>query len=176
VNAIIVGMSGMLDMLMGEHIGTAFALSPDLPLALVDRSQMEQVVMNLLVNARDAMPDGGRVTIETTDTAFESSSAEASIPRGRYVVLAVTDTGTGMSEETQRHVFEPFFTTKEVGKGRASDSRRPMESSSRARARSASSASPAEGPLSRSTCRARFATESPPESPYSRDRSGETEE
>jgi CheY-like chemotaxis protein len=111
-------MTGMLGRLIGEHIEISLALAPGLSLALADRGQLEQVVMNLVVNARDAMPDGGLLTIETTDVELENSSFHPeTIMRGRYVMLAVTDTGSGMTKETQQHLFEPFFTTKAAGKG-----------------------------------------------------------
>ncbi len=118
VNALITDMTGMLDRLIGEHIEVTLALAPKLARALADRSQLEQVVMNLIVNARDAMPGGGRVTIETKDVELENSSFHhEAVMQGRYVMLAVTDSGSGMTKETQRHLFEPFFTTKEAGKG-----------------------------------------------------------
>jgi two-component system cell cycle sensor histidine kinase/response regulator CckA len=118
VNGLIADMTGMLRRLIGEHIEVTLALAPNLSLALADRGQLEQVVMNLVVNARDAMPDGGSVTIETTDVELENSAIhEERIAPGQYVMLAVSDTGTGMSKETQKHLFEPFFTTKETGKG-----------------------------------------------------------
>jgi PAS domain S-box-containing protein len=118
VNGLISGMTGMLRMLIGENIEVTLALAPDLPLALADRGQLEQVVMNLVVNARDAMPRGGRVTIETKDVDVgESSFHEEVVMEGRYVMLAIADTGDGMSKETQQRLFEPFFTTKETGKG-----------------------------------------------------------
>jgi two-component system, cell cycle sensor histidine kinase and response regulator CckA len=118
VNELITEMTGMLARLIGEHIQIAMALAPNLSLALADRSQLEQVVMNLVVNARDAMPDGGSVTIETADVELENSSFhEESIMHGQYVMLAITDTGGGMSKETQRRLFEPFFTTKQTGTG-----------------------------------------------------------
>jgi len=118
VNGLITEMTGMLGRLIGAHIEIALVLASDLPLVLADRGQLEQVVMNLVVNARDAMPGGGSVTIETADIELESSSFhEETINRGHYLMVAVTDTGTGMSKETQRHLFEPFFTTKESGKG-----------------------------------------------------------
>ena len=118
VNELITEMTGMLGRLIGEHIHVTLVLAPKLSLALADRGQLEQVVMNLVVNARDAMPDGGSVTIETADVDLENSSFhEELIMKGQYVMLAITDTGSGMSKETQRRLFEPFFTTKETGTG-----------------------------------------------------------
>ncbi len=118
VNVLLTDMTGMLGRLIGEHIDISLALAPSLSLALADRGQLEQVVMNLVVNARDAMPSGGLVTIETTDVELENSSFhKEAIMHGHYVMLAVTDTGSGMTEETKQHLFEPFFTTKESGKG-----------------------------------------------------------
>ena len=118
VNGLITDMTGMLVRLIGEHVEIALALAPGLPMALADRGQVEQVVMNMVVNARDAMPRGGTVTIETKAVELENSAfhEEAIVP-GPYVMLAVTDTGEGMTKETQRRLFEPFFTTKEVGSG-----------------------------------------------------------
>jgi two-component system cell cycle sensor histidine kinase/response regulator CckA len=118
VNLLITDMTGMLGRLIGEHIDISLELAPSLSLALADRGQLEQVVMNLVVNARDAMPGGGRVTIATMDVELENSSFhQEAIMHGHYVMLAVTDTGSGMTEETRQHLFEPFFTTKEAGKG-----------------------------------------------------------
>jgi two-component system cell cycle sensor histidine kinase/response regulator CckA len=118
VNALITDMIGMLRRLIGEHIEVVAALAPALSPLLADRSQLEQVVMNLMVNARDAMPDGGRITIETAAVDLENSVFhEETVVTGRYIVLAVTDTGVGMSEDTKRHLFEPFFTTKKAGEG-----------------------------------------------------------
>src|SRR5206468_4698484 len=84
-----------------------------------DPGQIEQVVMNLAVNARDAMPEGGRLTIEARNLEMPSSVPveRGGIPSGRYVTLCVRDTGSGMTDEVRRQVFEPFFTTKEMGKG-----------------------------------------------------------
>jgi PAS domain S-box-containing protein len=104
MNGIVAGMEPMLRRLIGEHIDLVTVLQPHLPKVRVDRSQFEQVVLNLVVNARDAMPDGGTLLVET-----------ASIPHG--IVLRVTDGGHGMDEATAARVFEPFFTTKEQGKG-----------------------------------------------------------
>ncbi len=118
VNELIGQMTGMLRRLIGEHIEIEASLAPDLSLAHADRGQLEQVVMNLVVNARDAMPDGGRVTISTLDVDLsERSFPDEAVLPGPYVMLAIADTGTGMGEETHRRLFEPFFTTKEAGKG-----------------------------------------------------------
>ena len=118
VNGLITEMTGMLGRLIGEDIEVALALAPGLSPALADRGQLEQVVMNLVVNARDAMPGGGTVTITTSDVELENSAFHnETIVQGRYVMLAIADTGSGMSAETQRRIFEPFFTTKEAGKG-----------------------------------------------------------
>ncbi len=120
VNGLITEMTGMLQRLIGAQVEITLTLAPKLSPALADRGQLEQVVMNLVVNARDAMPGGGKVTIETADVELDSASSQfqdVAIVEGHYVMLAVTDTGSGMSKETQRHLFEPFFTTKDAGKG-----------------------------------------------------------
>ncbi|MCR4408178.1 MAG: response regulator [Anaerolineae bacterium] len=119
LNDVVANIHKILQRIIGEDIELVTILAPDLWPVKVDLAQMEQVILNLAVNARDAMPDGGRLTIETAcevlceaDSAFYSES-----PPGEYVVLVVRDTGLGMSEEVKAHIFEPFFTTKEVGKG-----------------------------------------------------------
>ena len=119
INAMVTDMRDMLGRLIGEHIQLETVLAPVLGPALADQGQLEQVLMNLAVNARDAMPKGGRLVVETADVELDDSSGQHDqvIVPGSYVMLAVTDSGTGMSAETKRRLFEPFFTTKEVGKG-----------------------------------------------------------
>jgi signal transduction histidine kinase/CheY-like chemotaxis protein len=119
LNGIVGGMQAMLQRLLGETIHLVFVPRPDLGYVKADPGQLEQVIMNLVVNARDAMPDGGRLTMETghleLDTATALGHGEATA--GHYVALAVTDTGTGMDAATRARLFEPFFTTKEPGRG-----------------------------------------------------------
>ena len=117
VNLLISDLSVMLERLIGENVEIVLKLSPDLPPALVDAGQLEQVVMNLVVNARDAMPHGGVVVIETLTAAQTPSGAEKTIGDAGYVLMCVTDSGQGMTKETERRLFEPFFTTKPPGKG-----------------------------------------------------------
>ena len=119
LNALLADMGKMLPRLIGEDIELILQLDPGLGSVKADQSQLEQVVMNLAVNARDAMPKGGKLAITTAnvnlDEAFTSQHPGSRM--GRFVVLAVTDTGTGMDAATLAHIFEPFFTTKEPGKG-----------------------------------------------------------
>ena len=119
LNAVVTKTGEMLRRLMGENIELSTALSPSLSRVKADPGQIEQVIVNLAVNARDAMPDGGRVTIATADAELSPSYAAAhpEVRPGPHVLLSVADTGRGMSDETQAHLFEPFFTTKERGKG-----------------------------------------------------------
>ena len=107
----------MLRRLAGERVALVIRTAA-IPAVVADRGQVEQVLMNLAVNARDAMPRGGRLTIETRVLELDQEAAEArGLRAGQYAILEVTDNGTGMDEETQRRMFEPFFTTKEAGKG-----------------------------------------------------------
>jgi PAS domain S-box-containing protein len=118
LNRVAMEMERMLRRLIGEDVVLALALAQDLGDVTADPGQIEQVVMNLVLNARDAMPDGGRLEISTANvTVSEGTLADASLPPGNYVTLRVRDTGTGMSEDTKTHLFEPFFTTKDTGKG-----------------------------------------------------------
>ena len=118
LNDCILSTSGMLRRLIGENIELVTLPAPELSLVMVDPSQIEQVLVNLAVNARDAMPDGGKLTIMTADVFLGPDSMQfVDLPPGRYVRLSVSDTGVGMSPEVKARVFEPFFTTKEVGKG-----------------------------------------------------------
>jgi PAS domain S-box-containing protein len=112
-------MASMLRRLLGEHIELATHTVRGLGWIKVDPSQLEQIVVNLAVNAADAMPDGGKLTIELCNAEFDAAyvAAHAGAIPGPYVLLAVSDTGVGMDKATQAHVFEPFFTTKEPGKG-----------------------------------------------------------
>jgi signal transduction histidine kinase/CheY-like chemotaxis protein len=119
LGAVVVAMKPMLSRLLGEGVSLT-VLEPDhLGRVLVDPTQVEQVVMNLAVNARDAMPDGGRLMMEASNVSVEEEflGKPANVAAGRYVMLAVTDTGMGMTEEVRARIFEPFFTTKESGKG-----------------------------------------------------------
>jgi len=119
LNAVVLNMDKMLRRLIGEDIQLITSLDPELWSIKVDPGMIEQVVMNLAVNARDAMPSGGKLTIETNNVVHDEEYAKrhVSVQAGYYVMLAISDTGCGMDKETQSHLFEPFFTTKETGKG-----------------------------------------------------------
>jgi two-component system cell cycle sensor histidine kinase/response regulator CckA len=119
VNALVENVEKMLRRLIGEDVKLVTALEPSVWNARADAGQLEQVIMNLAVNARDAMPKGGTLTIETKNAELDDVVAQdlVTMRAGRYVMLAVTDTGVGMNAETKSHIFEPFFTTKGIGKG-----------------------------------------------------------
>jgi two-component system cell cycle sensor histidine kinase/response regulator CckA len=119
LNQTIAALGRLLGRLLGADVQVRTELSPALPSILGDPGQIEQAVINLAVNARDAMPSGGRLLLATSVEALDESAARANAPMiaGRYVVLRMTDTGQGMTPETLARIFEPFFTTKETGKG-----------------------------------------------------------
>jgi len=119
LNAVVMEMGKMLPRLIGEHIEYTFVPGPKVALLKADPGQIEQVVMNLAVNARDAMSNGGTLTVRTQNVVMSDDDVRERppMPPGSYVLLTVRDSGHGMSKETLTRIFEPFFTTKEVGKG-----------------------------------------------------------
>jgi PAS domain S-box-containing protein len=119
LNVTVRDLAPMLARLIGAQVQLETRLDPGLDVVCADPGQIEQVLVNLVVNASDAMPDGGTLTIETANAELDEEYARhhADAVPGRYVVLSVSDTGTGMSPDTQARIFEPFFTTKEMGKG-----------------------------------------------------------
>ncbi|HVY25852.1 MAG TPA: ATP-binding protein [Polyangiaceae bacterium] len=119
LNEVFSGMTQMLARLVGEHIELAFVPGRDLGAVRVDPSQIEQVLLNLVVNARDAMPSGGKLTVATSSVVLDQDYADShfGIEPGPYVLLSVSDSGVGMDAATRARIFEPFFTTKEKGKG-----------------------------------------------------------
>jgi len=119
LNTVVSNMGEMLRRLIGENIALVIALDPTLGRVNADRSQIEQIIINLAANARDAMPEGGRLTLETANVDLDATYARRhlSVRPGRYVLLGVSDSGIGMTEETRARIFEPFFTTKGPGAG-----------------------------------------------------------
>lgn len=119
LNAVVAGVENLLRRTIGEHVKLVLSLSDDLPGVRADPGQIEQVVLNLTLNARDAMPGGGRLVVETSSVALDgvSDSGRPAVVAGRYVRLSVSDTGAGMSDLVAAHAFEPFFTTKPAGQG-----------------------------------------------------------
>jgi hypothetical protein len=119
LNRVVEGLQSMLQRLVGEDVEARFALTPDTPVVQADPHQLEQVILNLVVNARDAMPKGGRLLIETARVNRDagSSTRNPEAGPGPYAMLAVSDTGAGMDEATRQRIFEPFFTTKPAGEG-----------------------------------------------------------
>ncbi len=119
INELIVNLEKMLRRLISEHIALIIRLEAEPGIIKVDPAQLEQVLMNLAVNARDAMPGGGKLTIETSNIYLDDTYCRlhSEVTPGDYVMLSITDTGCGMDEKTEENIFEPFFTTKEPGKG-----------------------------------------------------------
>ena len=117
LNQVVRGMGDLLRATLGRDTRVETKLDELLWPALVDPVQIEHVILNLAINARDAMPDGGTLTIATANTTLGRDGATIDLPAGDYVVVAVSDTGTGMSEEVLHNAFEPFFTTKPPGQG-----------------------------------------------------------
>ena len=119
LNGLVRDMTELLHRTLGEEVELEGVLAPRLWMAEVDQNQLESAVLNLAVNARDAMPDGGKLTLETANVALDESYAatDTEVIPGQYVMVAVSDTGVGMSKEAVSRAFEPFFTTKEVGRG-----------------------------------------------------------
>jgi len=119
LNDVVTRMEKILIRTIGEDVGLVKSLESKLHPTRADAGQIEQIIVNLAVNARDAMPQGGKLTIETQNVSLDEEYCQnhLELKPGEYVMLAMTDTGTGMGKSTQRHIFEPFFTTKEKGKG-----------------------------------------------------------
>ncbi len=118
LNELVSGMADLIRRTQGETVHYEFALQERSPCCFCDANQLETALLNLVINARDAMPAGGRLSIATSEVAFDAAAARLrGIEPGKYAVLSVTDTGTGMNEQTLAKAFEPFFTTKPIGKG-----------------------------------------------------------
>ena len=119
LNTMVRDMADLLHRTLGEQIEVESVLSPRLWAVEIDQNQFESAILNLAVNARDAMPSGGKLTIETQNTFLDESytATDAEVRPGQYVMISISDTGSGMSKSTLAHVFEPFFTTKEMGRG-----------------------------------------------------------
>jgi PAS domain S-box-containing protein len=117
VNEAVLGMETILRRLIGEDIDLVTTVDPEAGAIMVDRTQLEQIILNLAINSRDAMPRGGKLAMRTERIEVEGEGPRPEMPPGPYAVISMADTGVGMDMETQAHIFEPFFTTKDVGKG-----------------------------------------------------------
>ncbi|MGC9943207.1 MAG: ATP-binding protein, partial [Verrucomicrobiota bacterium] len=119
INTVILNIEGILQRFLNRGIEFCAALDPDIAYIEADPGQIEQILVNLVVNARDAMPDGGKLTVTTSNTTLDKNRDEyfPDLPPQSYVTLAVADTGVGMTQEVKARLFEPFFTTKPPGKG-----------------------------------------------------------
>ena len=119
LNIIVRDLEKILKRIIGEDLGLRTILADDLGLVKVDPGQIEQVVMNLAVNAKDAMPQGGKLILETANAELDEEyvCSHAGMTPGAYIMFSITDTGTGMTKEVREQIFDPFFTTKEKGKG-----------------------------------------------------------
>lgn len=117
INEVVKGVIELLQRSIPKNVEIITNLQKDIPMLMADPSQIQQVIINLAINARDAMPDGGRFTIETSSVGVENGSANNIAAKGGFVKISVSDTGIGISRETQSKIFDPFFTTKEIGKG-----------------------------------------------------------
>ena len=117
INNVVLSVEQLLIRTLGEHVELIADLAADLPLVLADPGQIEQVLVNLAVNARDAMPQGGKLIIHTASTTIDDTASQGELPLGQYVALKVSDTGTGIPKDVMDRVFEPFFTTKPKGEG-----------------------------------------------------------
>ena len=115
LNTVVTGMQGLIQRLIGADINLVTELRPGLGEVKMDPAQLEQVLVNLVLNARDAMPSGGTLTIETGERQISGSSRGRSVKPGRYVVLAVSNSGSGMDSDTMSHMFEPFYTSQTPG-------------------------------------------------------------
>jgi PAS domain S-box-containing protein len=119
LNRVVAGMENVFRLLMGGDVAVQIVSAPDLKAVMADAGQIEQVIINMVINARDAMPNGGKLTLETANILFEEESVGRyqELNAGEYVMVAITDTGTGMTDQVKARLFEPFFTTKAVGQG-----------------------------------------------------------
>lgn len=155
LNQVLANMRGMFEHLMAGDVAMQIVPGPDLPLVRADAGQIEQVIMNMAINAREAMPNGGKLTFETANVSFDQESVGRypELKAGEFVMLAITDTGAGMSEEAKAHVFEPFFPPKALAREPVWGWPPASGSSNRVAVISASIANRAAAPPSKFICR-----------------------